>query len=96
MHSRQELAVATSAQVEIMKEQLGVTKEKVAALASHQKIMHDQAGMKVMCTVTEGLSDIGKEYILLKQKQILVKAEGAKLTYINDPLARRSRVDMLD
>ncbi|ETN24960.1 hypothetical protein PPTG_01121 [Phytophthora nicotianae INRA-310] len=67
MHSQRELANATSAQVSIMKEQLEVAKQKVELMANQQQALRDQAEMSIMCTSTEGLSDFGKEYLLLKQ-----------------------------
>ncbi|KAE9160552.1 hypothetical protein PF004_g31141 [Phytophthora fragariae] len=71
MHSQRELAVAPSAQVEIMREQLQVANKKVEIMESQQQAERDQAEMAIMCTSTEGLSDFGKQYLLLKQKQVL-------------------------
>ncbi|KAG6943270.1 hypothetical protein JG688_00017682 [Phytophthora aleatoria] len=63
-HSQRELARASAAQVEIMKEQLSVAKKKV-------KIMQEQSEMAIMTASVSQLSEYGSEYIRIRQKRKL-------------------------
>ncbi|KAG1690883.1 hypothetical protein DVH05_027485 [Phytophthora capsici] len=71
MHSQRQLATASAAQVEIMQKQLEVAKQKNQILASQQQAMVDQQEMALMCTSTDGLSDLGKEFLRIKETQLL-------------------------
>ncbi|KAF1778642.1 No apical meristem-associated, C-terminal domain [Phytophthora cactorum] len=43
----------------------------VELMEKQQKIFQDQGEMSIMCANTDGLSEFGKEYLLLKQRQVL-------------------------
>ncbi|KAE9036814.1 hypothetical protein PR002_g6899 [Phytophthora rubi] len=73
MHSQKALAEATSAQVDIMQQQLEVAQKKLSILEAQQQALRDQAEMSLMCTPTEGLAEFGKEYLCIKQRQLLEK-----------------------
>ncbi|KAE9350005.1 hypothetical protein PF008_g6651 [Phytophthora fragariae] len=73
MHSQKALAEATSAQVDIMQHQLEVAQKKLSILEAQQQTLRDQAEMSLMCTPTEGLYEFGKEYLRIKQMQLLEK-----------------------
>ncbi|ETP32527.1 hypothetical protein, variant [Phytophthora nicotianae P10297] len=80
MYSQRGLAAATTAQVEILKEQLQIAKGKVELVENQQRSLKEQAEMSMMCATTEGLSEFGKEYLLLKQKQVLEQMKKQTLT----------------
>ncbi|ETI34489.1 hypothetical protein F443_19010 [Phytophthora nicotianae P1569] len=80
MYSQRGLAAATTAQVEILKEQLQIAKGKVELVENQQRSLKEQAEMSMMCATTEGLSEFGKEYLLLKQKQVLEQKNKQTLT----------------
>ncbi|ETP24993.1 hypothetical protein F441_02091 [Phytophthora nicotianae CJ01A1] len=56
MHSQRELAAATMAQVEILKEQLQIAKRKVELMENQQRSLKEQAEMSMMCATAEGSS----------------------------------------
>ncbi|KAG1684378.1 hypothetical protein DVH05_011407 [Phytophthora capsici] len=78
VHSQTELAKATTAQVEIMRQQLAIATKKVNLMEAQQKALKEQAEMTMMCTSVAGLSDEGKEFLAIKQRQLLhrLKNEG--------------------